>query len=167
MEEFSKKQLLIHYLLGLCTSTEQEEIENWLAKDEANVRVLKQIAQGIKSERALSSKDKKQLKKDIFEDIAPGSGVENEPPADIHYRKYADSRKASQKRFYQQAGFWAKVAAVILVFVIAAIGAHYYANDIKEPQIVWQERTLPYGQTTTLRFNDGSVIKVNGGSTLR
>lgn len=63
---------------------------------------------------------------------------------------------------------WLKAAAVMLVVFTAAVGGYYYYNQSQADQkILWQKRIIPYGQTATFRFSDGTAIKLNGGSTLR
>lgn len=169
MKEFSKKQLLINYLLGICTIGEKNAVEAWLKEHESNVWMLQDIAGELGQETHLTAKDKEQIINNIFDISSKSSSITNPKSfvAGIDTLARYELRHSKSSSFYK-IDFWAKIAAVFLVFVLASIGAYYYLNS--EPHKLtseWKIKTLPFGQTATLKFGEGSVIKLNGGSTLR
>lgn len=165
MNKFSNRQLLIHYLLELCTEEERREIEEWLAENEKNVRLLQETANKlVASPITLTENEKEQIKKDTLKKITLGDPDKSAETALNKNYRY----KRKQNTFFNQLEFWVKAAAVLLVVTFASIGTYYYrVQEAKKSSIVWKQRTLPYGQTATLRFSDGSIIKLNGGSSLR
>lgn len=166
MKDFPEKQLVINYLLGICTDREAEKVEEWLEENPRHVYLLQEIAKNLEKDSPLSVADKEEIKKNIFAEIDDRSHQKNLS----HSFKEKDhwSGNTSKTLFFIVPDFLFKAAAIILIIVLAGAGGYYYHQANKEQkEIVWQERTLPHGQTATFRFSDGSIIKLNGGSTLR
>lgn len=165
MKDFSKRQLLINYLLGLCTPGEIREVEHWLDKEPANISLLQKVAKEIDDKGLLSDADKKHIKSKIFQEIREGD-LSSEKEKSLS-KVTINSRSSGNK---QQSGLWYKVAAMVLVIVTAGMVGLYYTgfnSSQSESDTQLQQRTLSNGQTATFRFGDGSVIKLNAGSTLR
>lgn len=166
MKDFPEKQLLINYLLGICTHREVKEVEKWLEENPRHVHLLQEIAKDLEKDSPLSVTDKEEIKKDIFAEI-DGRPFQDSLSPSFKEKDYR-SGNTSKKSFFIVPEFLFKAAAIILIVVLAGAGGYYYyQTNMEQKEIVWQERTLPHGQTATLRFSDGSIIKLNGGSTLR
>lgn len=166
MKDFPKRQLLINYLLGICTPGEVKEVEYWLDKEPGNSALLEEVAKEIGHEGILSFAEKREIKNRLFTEIDHIEGS-------VLDRKKS---KVKEKRYslpspFARGGFWLKVAAMALVIITAGgVGLYYYStlpSSQTGSEVKLEQRTLSSGQTATLRFGDGSVIKLNAGSTLR
>jgi transmembrane sensor len=164
MNDFPQKQLLINYLLGICTNREQKEVEHWLDKEPGNVALLQQVASELEGEEAYSKPDKGEVKQELFRHIAEPVPVEKKGSGFVISTRLSKISVSRRKIMYF------KVAAMLLVICLAGATAFYMSMDIpaeSSQEIVVNQRSLSYGQTATLRFGDGSVIQLNGGSTLQ
>lgn len=168
MNDFPKRQLLINYLLGLCTPEEVKEVEYWLDKEPGNISLLQEVSKEIGHQGSLSFTEKDEIRERLF------SEIEKEE----HNYSGREERDSEIKSSYFQRshrvrnGLWLKVAAVAFIIVMAGgIGLYYNYNGLPSSQdqteVKFEQRTLSKGQTATLRFGDGSVIRLNAGSTLR
>ena len=166
MNDFSQKQLLMNYLLGICTSREREKVERWLDEAADNVDLLQQVANELAKKAAYPKPAKADVKKELFHRIDPSI---------IHVK---NSKKNRDRIFAEKSKFVAykrntmalKLAALFLIVCVAGIMAVVLDREISfqtEQEMLLSQRTLPNGQTATLRFGDGSEIQLNGGSTLR
>ncbi|MEQ8523620.1 FecR domain-containing protein [Gracilimonas sp.] len=157
MKEAPENQVLINYLLGICTPKELEYVEQWLSQSSDNVRSLEKVLEELhKSDHAHISKNR--VKQEVFRKI--DSGYITKPS------KGKETISASPKSH-----LLVKTAVLATAFILAALFTLRLSNTEKSaeiPQATYlQERQLSYGQTSTFRFNDGSIITLNGGSTLR
>ncbi|WP_185958435.1 FecR family protein [Fodinibius sediminis] len=157
MNDFPKRQLLINYLLGLCTPGEEEEVEYWLDKEPGNITLLQEVSKEIGYEGRLSAADTIEVKDQLFAE------VDNTADAGSAKRGYRPNAHIGR-------GLWLKVAAMVVVILTAGgLGLYYsdFSSFSEDSVTQFDQRTLSKGQTATLRFGDGSVIKLNAGSTLR
>src|SRR5699024_9866010 len=167
MSDVPKRQLLINYLLGLCTPEEVKAIEQWLDKEPGNSSLLQEAAKNIGHQDALSFTEKSEIKNDLFAEI------------DMEERSNAGREKSNSgtKQYAQRSerlrnGHWLKVAAVVLIIATAGGISLYYHNisvssSRNQSEVTFEQRVLSNGQRAILRFGDGTVIKLNAGSTLR
>lgn len=164
MNDFPKKQILINYLLGICTPGEQKEVEAWLDKEPGNVLLLQQMAHELNGENFLPLFEKEEVKQSLFRLIEQQDIREDDNPIRPAYRQDLRSSHSSLQ-------LWLKAAAVILVAALAGLVSVYlgtdYISPVKEAETHLQQRSLSNGQMATFHFGDGSVIQLNGGSTLR
>lgn len=163
MNDFPQKQLLVNYLLGICTSREEEEVESWLNKDRENCLFLEQVAKELGQKNQFQIPEKEEIKKKLFQQIDQFSHPAF-PKAKSMYGKAAD-----RGSFYKRKSFWLKMAAMFLVISLAGIVGLYLENDqLGEAQenTVLKRSSISNGQTASLQFGDGTVVKLNGGSTL-
>lgn len=166
MNDFPKRQLLINYLLGLCTPEEVKEVEYWLDKEPGNISLLQEVSREIGRQGSLSFTEKDEIRGHLFSEIEKEE--RNRPGrrnSEIKSSYFQRSRRI-------RSGLWLKVAAMALIVVMAGgIGLYYSYSGPPSSQgqaeVQFERRTLSKGQTATLRFGDGSVIKLNAGSTLR
>lgn len=164
MNDFPKRQLLINYLLGLCTPEEVEEVEYWLNKEPGNISLLQEVSKEIGHRGSLSFSEKDELKNQLFEKIKKSERV------DSSHKKSNPKVKTHPQPSHFAGGLWLKVAAMVLVIVTAGgLGLYYdsFTSSQTDSEVNLEQRTLSDGQTATLRLGDGSVIKLNAGSTLR
>lgn len=165
MKNTPEKQLLVNYLLGICTPKELDQVEQWLDEKLENVQLLKQVLNEINHAHSLSvnkQKVKGKLKEQI--DIDLFSSETYQSPSTV-------SGNDRKKRPIIRNGQWiSRVVTMASVVIIAVIFAFHFKSDSINSETVnevnLQHRTLSYGQTSTFRFSDGSVIILNGGSTL-
>jgi len=166
MNDFPQNQLLVNYLLGICTLKERVKVEQWLEEDQENFSLLMQVARdfGVKEQFALPDKDL--VKKELMDQITKQFSHAEEPAG------LFPARHGHRQLLYKR-GEWVKLAAIFLVIsMTGAAGVFFGQNygqlpdsDVRAQEI--QQSTLSFGQTASLRFGDGSIIKLNGGSTLR
>lgn len=166
MDDFPKRQLLINYLLGLCTSREVKEVEHWLNKEPGNVALLQKVAKeiGRENNNTVSNREKKEIRKDVFKNIQQDRGKSSTR------KKVRGDKKLVRPSGFGASGLWLKVAAFAFLILTAGGLSFYYGNKAsveEKSAVVLKERTLSDGQKATLRFSDGSVIHLNAGSTLR
>src|SRR5699024_4254504 len=146
------------------TPREQAAIESWLAEESGNIELLQQAAKELVRQQSLSTTDKAQVKRSIFKHIDTNTDGKFNTRKDY----LTSGKRTSSVPAFKRPGFWVKIAAAILIIATGYIGGFYYdLQQQADSEIVWQTRSLSYGQTATLRFSDGSEIKLNGGSTLR
>ena len=169
MNNFPQKQLLINYLLGICTIKERSEVDRWLEEDQKNVTFLLQVANEIGNSEHFPLPDKAQVKKELMQQISKSL-----PFARKTTGKVQSSRHIRRPLFYNRREFWLKIAAMFLVIIMASVTGIFFGMNFEQgqtaevqPEIIFQQSTLSYGQTASLRFGDGSIININGGSSLR
>ncbi|MCW9705970.1 FecR family protein [Fodinibius salsisoli] len=157
MQDLPNRQLLVNYLLGLCTPNEVQAIENWLDQDPENVSLLERIAKDIRHEKKQSYADTEEIKKQLFSNIKPDK------------QEGATGRKDIRPAQGIKTNSWLRVAAIILLILTAGgVGFYYMQTPLEEnTSLTYKERTLSAGQKATFRFGDGSVIYLNAGSSLR
>ncbi|WP_372637900.1 FecR family protein [Fodinibius sp.] len=168
MNDFPKRQLLINYLLGLCTPEEVKEVEYWLDKEPGNISLLQEVATEIGQKGSMSFTEKDEIRDHLFSEIEKEDGNRSgreKGNSEIKSPYFQRSRRS-------RSGLWLKVAAMALIIVIAGgIGLYFSYNDLSsthaQSEVTFEQRTLSNGQTATLRFGDESVIRLNAGSTLR
>lgn len=150
MNTLPEQEILKRYLLGVCTPEEEMRVETWLRKDPSHADLLQQLAENFGQEASLRNGDKKEIKNTLLEEIEPRN-----------YNRASDTT-------WSVPVYLLKAAAVMLVVATAALGGYfYYSQTIADNEIAYKQRSLPNGQTATIRFSDGSVIQLNSGSTLR
>lgn len=164
MNEFPQKQLLVNYLLGICTEREEKEVEEWLDVNPSGTNLLQQTAQELAQGEKYPLPDRTIVKQGLIQKL--DSMTPDLAKADLHYYK----KEIAKPAFYKKRGFLIKIAAAFLVVVMAGAAGVYFGeiqSVESEPEPVFKQTTLSYGQTATLQFEDGSQVKLNGGSTLR
>lgn len=168
MHDFPHKQLLVNYLLGICTMKERLDVDRWLEEDQENVLLLQQVAEEFGNRIQFPLPDKAVVKKELMQHI-----TKTVPPVE-DTRRFMQSRNIRRPLFYNRREFWLKLAAMFLVMTMAGgagifFGLNFEQEDTADvqPEAIIQQSTMSYGQTASLRFGDGSVIRMNGGSTLR
>lgn len=154
MKEIPKKQILINYLLGLCTQNELDQVEGWLDESPEHVQILEQVLREIRLTKP-PELNKTHIKRSVFQHIEAGNQERIRP---LKPNKHNNS--------------WAvKAVAMVSVFIIAlSLTFNIESTKTAAPQpekLPLQQRNLAYGQTSTFRFSDGSVITLNGGSSLK
>lgn len=164
MNDYPQKQLLLNYLLGICTSREQEKVERWLDQEQGNISLLQQAAGELRQKEEYPIPGKAETKQEILRDIRSKKTVSKRTSA------------ISGRQRYKLGEFWFKIAAMVLVIIMSGLAGIYFGYDQypadeatadSQPEVVFKQSTLANGQTASLQFGDGSVIKLNGGSTLR
>jgi|GEM_PF-3531357 len=163
MNNLSREQLLINYLLGICTPSEQEDVEQWMEEDEHHVQLLWEISEKLSQDKSIRFPDVEAVRKNLIKRVFPVK--ETSDSAGGERRK----RKGMNRRSY------AKAAALCLATLLAGVigiyigTAHLHEKQIAEAegaQPVMLQSRVALGQTANLRFGDGSQIKLNGGSML-
>ncbi|WP_421773898.1 FecR family protein [Gracilimonas sp.] len=168
MRKEPEYQVLVNYLLGICTPKELDFIEQWLAQSPDNVQVLEQVLEKLNKAEHISV-NKERTKNRLFRQ------VESDLIADHYFSKSAptkvkDSQDTSATGLQKTALIVKSIALVVvvsiaLIFTLQLSKSSHPADTAQTAE--FHERQLSYGQTSTFRFNDGSVITLNGGSTLR
>lgn len=166
MSDFPQKQLLVNYLLGICTLNERVKVDQWLQEDQENMSLLLQVAKGFGNKEHIPLPDKYLVKKELMQQITKTYSFAEETA------RFLRPGRGRRPLFYSRGDFWMKLAAIFLVIFMAGaagifFGQNYEQFNNPEPQVQIQQSSLSYGQTASLRFGDGSVINLNGGSSLR
>src|SRR5699024_9826132 len=114
MSDVPKRQLLINYLLGLCTPEEVKAIEQWLDKEPGNSSLLQEAAKNIGHQDALSFTEKSEIKNDLFAEI----DMEERSNAGRE-KSNSGTRQDAQSSERLQIVHWVMVAEVVLINVKA------------------------------------------------
>ncbi len=168
MRKAPEHQLLVNYLLGICTPKELDYVEQWLAQTPDNVQALEQVLEKLnKADHPQLNKEsvKERLFRQVESDLIAAHFFSKTTPP-----KVKDSQDTSAAGSEKTALIVKSIALVVVVSIafIFTLQLSKPSNSADTPQITeLHERQLAYGQTSTFRFNDGSVITLNGGSTLR
>ncbi|MEX1211428.1 MAG: FecR domain-containing protein [Balneolaceae bacterium] len=169
MGEQPGTQVLIHYLLDICTPGEKERVESWMDERPEHVSILQCVARDLRtpsSETVLSGQD---TRADLLSRLNE-NGVSD--PVDPSAKRADRAKKLRGKRYRTRV----RLAALILISFLSGLGSYYLtwtymqqeaalAEARVEPGI--QQSTVNFGQTATIRFGDGTVVQLNGGSTLQ
>ncbi len=165
MKKAPEEQILINYLLGICTPNELSYVENWLSESPENAQRLVLILKELHGNN-LPPIDKEGVKKNVFNQINPNSFQSGSV-----YLTSSVQPKSGKTDIFKRNSLLIKSAAMLAAFIISFTLTVQFNNSQKlssQPeQPVLQSRTLSYGQTSTFRFSDGSVITLNGGSSLQ
>lgn len=185
MKDFPTKQVLIHYLLDICTPAEQKVIELWLDKEPKNAQLLEKVAAELGNRDTLMGVEKDNLKKSLraytamdglpsqnqrrvypigLPSMDPRSGTPMKGTTRIE--KQATMIETAKSSVF----YWFKVAAVLFITFSVGMSIWYVRGQSTTEtteSIVWKERIMSFGQKATFRFPDGSVIHLNSGSLLR
>ncbi|WP_428235112.1 FecR family protein [Gracilimonas sp.] len=168
MRKAPEDQLLVNYLLGICTPKELDFVEQWLAQSPGNVQVLEQVLEKL-NKAGHTPISKERSKKRLFRQ------VESDLIAARYFSKAASTKVKEQQETtpsgFQKTSLVVKSLALVAVVSIALVFTFQISKSSNPSEASHitelHERQLSYGQTSTFRFNDGSVITLNGGSTLR
>ncbi|MEX2573257.1 MAG: FecR domain-containing protein [Balneolaceae bacterium] len=172
MSDYKERQLLVNYILGICTRREEKDIRRWLDLKEANVRLLEQVARDLYKTKSYEVPDRDEIKYKVFQRIrssqSPDDGVTLLAQSTIASRQ----RQISSKRNTEA---YLKVAALFLVFLLAGVSGFYWlepfstetqTEEVARAEPVIKTSAVSYGEIVSLQFSDGTRITVNGGSTL-
>ncbi|SMO40955.1 FecR family protein [Gracilimonas mengyeensis] len=160
-----KTELLYKYLTGVCTESEEEEIEDWLKQSPENrkkmsdLKKILEVSPGkmihVDSEKAWDSFSHTHLgQKKTFQKRIPAR-----KPA---FNNRIDRKKSNSLRYF------AYVAAAAVLVIISSL---FYAQtstvqETVSQELVSQEITTQRGQRTTVRLSDGTLIHLNAESKL-
>lgn len=144
----------------MCTPRELDYVEAWLDEDPQHSRILQDIMKDLHNDAAVRT-DRDSVKQYLNRKIGSQLKEQNRPVRSRYLPSAGRNKPAIRM----------KAIAACLVFITAFIFSQYLNQEVPEAQeeeiYTLQERQLPYGQTATLRFSDGSVIMLNGGSSLK
>ena len=157
MKEDSVYELIGKKLSGQCSETEVEELKAWLAEGENNQIIFLALQEHWRSEN-VPVPDKAKMLLRLYTRM-------NKPlqKADKGNNKPATKRSLIPRYFYP--------VAAVLLFCVCFIPWFVYNNLInKQPEsavIELVEKAVPFGQKSTIKLSDGSIVKLNSGSKLR
>lgn len=173
MSDYKERQLLVNYILGICTRREERDIKRWLDLKEGNVQLLEQVARDLYKMKFYELPDRDEIKHKVFQRIqssqSPDGDVTHLPQSAIVSRQQQISSKRNTEAYL-------KVAALFLVFILAGVSGFYWlrpffteaqTEEIARTEPVMKKSAVSYGEIVSLQFSDGTRITVNGGSTLR
>nr|WKN37520.1 DUF4974 domain-containing protein [Tunicatimonas sp. TK19036] len=140
-----RQELFQKFLLGQCSPEEKKRVLEILQSAEGDAefqQVLEQLPEHI-------------------------SDV---PEVDAHQKEQLFSRIKSQTQQPEQKPWTAlRIAATIALVLAVGIGGYYLARPLFfiSDTVTYYEKAVPVGQKDSLTLNDGSVVYLNGGSTIR
>src|SRR5690625_1953229 len=122
MNNLSQKQLLINYLLGICTPKEQKFVEDWLEERKSNADLLQRLSDELAGDKDISLPDRESVRKTVQEQIKATS--------------QADSLSQFVKNeTYSYRSSFLKIAALFLVMLIGGvIGVFLGRGHLQEQQ---------------------------------
>jgi len=158
MNDFSRKQLLINYLLGICTEWEKEEVERWLDKDPDNLALLQKTARELGREKQFPLPDKARMKEDILQQVGKSaSSVEAKPKSD----QSGHPLKLRQSRI----SWFLRVAAVFMIVGFTALFGILWLGDFQEDESsVMKEVITNRGERAQITLKDGTRVRLNADS---
>ena len=140
------ERLILKYLNGNLTKAEEYQLKEWLQKDEINRKVFENIV----ADWSLTASDIEKSKKSVYRNVV---GT-------------LDNKQRTSRIF----SYFAKVAAVLIVFLLAILLLtklnHQNLNHQTENSLVKIEKHALPGQKLTLRLPDGTKVTLNSGSKL-
>ncbi len=156
MKEDRIYRIIGRHVSGKSTHLEAQELKTWLAEDEHHQIILQAFQEYWNAENVNSNNQEKVLAR-IYErmDKAP-------KPASPARNISLTGNKYFPKFLY-------RVAAVLIVGTLLSwVAVRNITHIYDDPdQIVMVEKIVPYGQKSTIKLSDGSIVKLNAGSKLR
>lgn len=164
MNEYANKQLLVNFLLGICTERERQKVEQWLNDAPENAELLKQTASHLRGGKTYALPDMEEVRNELLQKIGRFEG-----------NSFGAAGMVGGCRINSRQFHWVRAAAIFLVILLSGLATYFIANDInsevdrivQESDAVFKQSMLADGQTASLYFGDGSVIQLNAGSSLR
>ena len=146
MQDQTPEKLILKYLSKEASEKEVEALYNWLERDPGNADVFQEYQQ------AYNEKYGDKI------DFDAGKGLE------ALNRKIDDHKAVST--FVASRRWWYGIAAGLVILTIAL--ANFYLNtETGDRKPVYFVKQNPMGQKSVFRLSDGSVIRLNAGSSLR
>lgn len=137
-------QAIVNLIANSATEDEVKEINLWLSENEENQNILHYLKQITYSG---SLHDAERSKEKIFQLV---------------------NEKITRNQYQKKLILWKYLAVASLVALIAISGFLLVDNNIaKKQNVVYVETTAKYGTTSKIMLNDGSVVLLNSGSTLK
>ncbi len=145
MEDNIPEQLILKYLSREASADDVYRLHEWLAKDSSHQEILESYREAYDQP---------------YEDTMVFSADRG---LDLLNKKI-EQHEHRTRRLSVRRTVWA-IAAVFTVLAIAFVS--FYAGQTDSPDTAaYIEKSNPYGQKSTFRLSDGSVIKLNSGSRL-
>lgn len=146
MQDNIPEQLILKYLSREASADDVYRLHEWLAKDSSHQEILESYREAYDQP---------------YEDTMVFSADRG---LDLLNKKI-EQHKHRTRRLSVRRTVWA-IAAVFTVLAIAFVS--FYAGQTDSPHTAaYIEKSNPYGQKSTFRLSDGSVIKLNSGSRLQ
>lgn len=156
MNDFSRKQLLVNYLLDICTDREKEEIERWLDKEPDNVSLLQEVANELGIKKEFSLPDKARIKEEVMRRVGKPT------PSDEKFRT-AQRRSIHRSR----TGWFFRIAAVFIIAGFATLFGIFWFGDFQEngnEPTVMKEVITERGERAQFLLVDGTRVRLNADS---
>ncbi len=152
MENINPENLIVRYLSKEASDAEQEELLSWIAKDPSNQKMF---------DEWLALWEKRLPDQPVF-DLSQSLRKLNE--------QIDEYDKVEKDKAIEDSSFaWRKIAASVIVFLMACVGIFFLGkhSEFRSKESVLLEKTTKSREKTTVSLADGSVVYLNGESSIR
>jgi ferric-dicitrate binding protein FerR (iron transport regulator) len=157
MNELENETLLVSYLSEECSEEEKEIVETWISSDITNEKLMKEMKKtwNVKAV-SLQEWDIKKIWAKVNADI-------NRKPENLFPHKYKKTGSSSSYSWIL------RVAAVLVLTFVASFSYIKYIKPLLSPESagVMQETVVGKGMMMKILLSDGSLVKLDAGSSLK
>jgi len=156
--------LIAKQILQTSNQQEKAELDSWRKESKENEEFYILVESYFNQTKKASNPSKTlfrdflKIQEIVQETVAEKSSIEN-------------SVSTNKNIVFRKTWFWLSAACISLVLLF--FGRYYIDNLLYQekvvtevPEINWQTKTVPNGQKLSLTLWDGTVVKVNSGSTI-
>ena len=145
-------KIIVKYLSGKSTDSEEEYIYDWLKKDASNRQLFEEIRAGwnpFENENLQVDEAWRKINKRLFE------------------KKLSINRQPSFSTNTRNLSFLRRIAAIFLLVIGIGGAASYFLYNSQEPEISYNIYKTSFGEKTSITLSDGTQIHLNSGTTLK
>ncbi|UII29742.1 FecR domain-containing protein [Fulvivirga ulvae] len=139
---------LIKFLADEANENDIDQLHQWLSKDTKNHKILTEWMDAYYH----------QYQNEVEFDVIKGFDRLN--------HKINEQSPVSTRRKIHDFTYWMKLAAAITIPVLITL-IFFLNNPMRSTQVSMVEKSNPYGQKSIIQLSDGTIVKLNAGSSIR
>lgn len=142
------EKALIKFLADEANENDIDQLHQWLSKDANNHKILTEWMDAYYH----------QYKNEMEFDVVKGFDLLN--------HKIKEQAPVSRHHKTHDFTYWMKLAATISIPILVTL-VLFLNNPLKSNQVSMVEKSNPYGQKSIIQLGDGTIVKLNAGSSIR